>query len=355
MVIQSRAFARILLLPFVLLLFCTSLARAQAYQDLHDFAVLAGTPQFPWLMAQGRDGNLYGVTGTGGTHSKGRIFQITSSGVFTVIHNFNGTDGMTPVGGLTLGLDGDLYGMAERGGANGEGNIFKISTAGTFSVLYDFKADTDGGLPVSPLIVGNDGNFYGTSYPGAAFRMTPAGVVKVITKLPTYSNGALQQAKDGSFYAVSQFGGTQSAGAIFKINGTKVTTVHSFDAASGSFPTGGLVEGIDGNFYGTTTAGGALNGGVIYRLTPSGHYHVMYNWDDKNTANGYQAFAGLVAGADGNLYGATIWGGQAGYGVIFSMTIDGSYTVLHSMHRPQGDGAYATPMQHTNGELFGIT
>ena len=346
------------LLPLVLSLLVVLLnpsTLAAQYQDLHDIAVYSGTSSYPLLLAEGRDNNLYGVTAVGGTHSKGTIFKVGPSSGFTVLYNFDGAHGSTPLGGLTLGPDGNLFGMAEREGANGYGNIFRITPAGAFTVLYSFKGGPDGGLPVSPLIVGADGNFYGTSYPGAAFRMTPAGAVTVISKIPTASYGPLLQAKDGAFYGVTEFGGKYSAGTVYRITGSTYTILHSFDGPSGSYPTGGLVEGEDGNFYGTTTAGGSTNAGVIYRISPSGSYHVMIDWDNKHTADGYQSFAGLVAGADGNLYGTTIWGGQYGYGVLFSMSIEGDYSVLYSFDVPHGNGAYATPIQHTNGKIYGIT
>ena len=357
----ARSGARIrsifmLLLSLAWLLYTMQAAHAQGYADLHDFGTAAMVPQFPWQMAQGRDGSLYGVTGTGGTHSKGTIFKLGPSGGFTVLYNFDGPHGATPVGGLTLGMDGNLYGMAREGGAHGKGNIFRITPAGNLTVLYDFKNGADGEEPESPLIVGADGNFYGTSYPSTAFRITPAGVFTVISAIPNFSQGPLLQAKDGSFYGVSDYAGKYSAGSVFKISGGTYTILHSFDGPSGYDPTSGLVEGADGDFYGTTTAGGSGNGGVIYRISPSGAYHVMFDWDSKPPAlNGYQAFAGLVAGADGNLYGVTIWGGQFGYGVIFSLTTDGDYSVLYSFDAPTGVGAYASLVQHTNGKLYGIT
>jgi uncharacterized repeat protein (TIGR03803 family) len=356
----DRAHSRIgsilmLLLSIGSLVFGAQSAHGQVYQDLHDFGAYSGSQQFPWLMAQGRDNNLYGVTSTGGTHSKGTIFKIGPSGGFTVLHNFDGPHGSTPIGGLTLGLDGNLYGMAEEGGAQGYGNIFRITPAGAFTVLYDFKGDADGGVPVSPLIVGADGNFYGTSYPGAAFRLTPAGAVTVISKIPTYSFGPLLQAKDGTFYGVTEFGGKNGAGTVYKTSGGTYAILHTFAGPSGSYPTGGLVEGPDGNFYGTTTAGGSANAGVVYRISPSGSYRVMIDWDNRNSVDGYQAYAGLAAGADGNLYGATIWGGRNGDGVIFSLTTDGDYSVLYNFDTPHGNGAYASLIQHTNGKLFGIT
>lgn len=331
-------------------------ASAQSYLDLFNFAQNSGgSPPYPALMAEGRDGNIYGVTATGGMHSKGTIFKIGPSGGHTVLYSFDGPHGSTPIGGLTLGLDGNLYGMAELGGAHDYGDIFRITPAGAFTLLYSFTGNADGGLPVSPLIVGADGNFYGTSYPGAAFRMTPAGVVTVLAKTPTASAGPLLQAKDGSFYGVTEFGGRYSAGTVYRIAGSTSTILHSFNNPGGSFPVGGLVEGEDGNFYGTTTAGGGTNAGVIYRITPAGSYSVLVDFDGVHTADGYESYAGMIAGADGYLYGMTIWGGQYGAGVIFRMSTEGDYSVLHSFDVPHGDGAYITPIQHSNGKIFGMT
>ncbi|HUA15541.1 MAG TPA: choice-of-anchor tandem repeat GloVer-containing protein [Verrucomicrobiae bacterium] len=329
-------------------------ARAQGYKDLYDFAG-SMAPSYPAVIFEGRNNNLYGVTATGGTSGNGTIFRIGPSGSFSVLYNFDGTHGSKPVGGLALGPDGDLYGMAEDGGANSYGNIFKISMAGAFSVLYDFKGTTDGGYPVSPLTLGSDGNFYGTSYPGYAFKVTPAGAFTLLSTIPGTSNGALVQASNGAFYGVTEYGGTHSAGAIYKLFGTTVTLIHSFDGPHGSYPFAGLALGADGNLYGTTTAGGTSNAGVIYRITPTGTYKVLVHFDNVNTLNGYQSFAGLISGADGNLYGATIWGGQFGNGVIFSISTDGAYSVLYNFDAPTGVGAYITPMQHTNGRIYGMT
>ena len=334
-----------------------SIASAQGYSDLYEFPLSGGgcCPQYPSLMAQGQDGSLYGITTTGGSNNLGIVFRITPSGTFNIIYNFDTVHGSTPIGGLTLGADGNLYGTTEEGGANGFGNIFKITPSGSLTVLYDFKGEADGGHPVSALVLGTDGLFHGTSYPGVAYKMTTKGVVTVIKPIPATSYGPLLEASDGNFYGVTEFGGTFSAGTVYKIAGTKVTTLYNFDGPHGSFPIGGLVQAADGALYGTTTAGGASNAGVIYKITTAGTLSVVLSFDSVHTQDGYQAFAGLVAGSDGNLYGATIWGGQNGDGVIFQLTTDGTYSVLYSFDASSGDGAYATPMQHTSGKLFGMT
>ncbi len=339
-----------------LLVICAATASAQGYQELVDFVDANGCcPQYPAMMAQGRDGNLYGTTPTGGVKSVGIVFKITPSGSETILYQFDTTHGSTPNGGLVLGNDGNLYGTTEFGGALSYGTIFKITPSGVLTILYNFTGNADGGYPVAPLVLATDGSFYGTSYPGAAFKFSPQGVFTIINTIPTVSYGPLLQASDGNFYGVTEFGGTFSAGTIYKIAGSTVTTLFNFDGLHGSYPIGGLVQGVDGNLYGTTTAGGATNAGVIFRITTGGSLTVMVDFDNVHTLNGYQAFAGLIAGSDGNLYGATIWGGDSGYGVIFQMTTAGAYTPLYNFVSDFGDGAYSTPMQHTSGKLFGLT
>src|SRR5882757_5335475 len=89
------------------MLFCAGPASAQTYTDIHDFDGTHGSaPASPELLAQGRDGNLYGTTPYGGNNS-GVVFKINPSGSLSVIYNFNGTnDGSHPDSGLALGTDG---------------------------------------------------------------------------------------------------------------------------------------------------------------------------------------------------------------------------------------------------------
>jgi uncharacterized repeat protein (TIGR03803 family) len=347
----------VLLLFFVL---GAGTLNAQTYADLFNFTGKPGgcCPQHPSVMAQGRDGNLYGITTTGGANNVGSIFKITPAGALTQLFSFDTTHGSTPVGGLVLGPDGSLYGTTEEGGAHGFGNIFKINSTGALTVLYDFSGNstTDGGFPVATLIVGPDAQLYGTSHPGIVFKISASGVFTRIATIPSESFGPLLLATNGSYYGVTEFAGTNTLGTIYKVTGNTSTTLYNFDGPHGDFPIGGLVQGADGNIYGTTSAGGSANDGVIFRITPTGSYTVVFNFDHVNQLDlGYQAYAGLIAGSDGNLYGATVWGGINGDGVIFEITTSGAYSVLYNFDTLHGTGAYATPMQHTSGEFFGLT
>ena len=94
-----------------------------------------------------------------------------SASPVTVLYNFGATrdDAVSPtqIGLLAEGRDGSLYGTTPNGGSlgkgsNGFGTVYRIAPDGTFSVLYNFDG-THGAFPQSGLILGSDGNFYGAS------------------------------------------------------------------------------------------------------------------------------------------------------------------------------------------------
>src|SRR5438093_7185448 len=67
---------------------------APTYTVLANLGATAGDPIFPMtILAQGRDGNLYGTSTGGGVNNAGTVFQLTPAGQVKVLHNFDGTDG----------------------------------------------------------------------------------------------------------------------------------------------------------------------------------------------------------------------------------------------------------------------
>lgn len=180
-------------------------------------------------LVQDAPGNLYGVTG-GST-----IFKITPTGSFTVLHTFNPlTDGGEPQAGLVLTLNGNLYGTTSNDGAHGSGTIFEISPSGSFTVLHNFDG-LDGALAQAPLIQASNGVLYGTTPGGGAnnggtvFQITQKGVFTTLYRFCAqggctdgYKPQGLVQGTDGNLYGVS-FGdgidkpGLANPGTIFKI------------------------------------------------------------------------------------------------------------------------------------------
>jgi uncharacterized repeat protein (TIGR03803 family) len=124
-------------------------------------------------LVQGTDGTFFGTTGLGGADlGFGNIFKLTTNGVFTDLFDFHFTDGEQPATRMIFGPDGSLYGTTGFGGSLGNnpfgtglGTVFRITTNGDFTPLVLFQG-TDGSNPQAPLVLGNDGNLYGTTANG---------------------------------------------------------------------------------------------------------------------------------------------------------------------------------------------
>ncbi len=142
---------------------------------------------------QGRDGRLFG-TATGPNTSFGEVYRLTpTTGEFTVIHKFVGTDGAGPVAGLTESKDGFLYGVTKYGGRNGRGVIFRMFPDGTaFSVLFNLDMN-NGRYAISPIIQHSNGDFYGITYQGGNVRLGRALPHMNLHVYPTPSHDALFQ------------------------------------------------------------------------------------------------------------------------------------------------------------------
>ncbi len=154
---------------------------------LHSFNKTDGASPYAGLVAVGR--TLYGTTMQGGAvhHCDlgcGTVFKITSSGTETVLHSFGGgNDGANPEAGL-IDVGGTLYGTTHGGGSvhtctfsGGCGTLFQISTSGTESVLHNFGHGNDGANSLAGLI-NVSGALIGTTVYGGA---DSAGVVFSLT------------------------------------------------------------------------------------------------------------------------------------------------------------------------------
>jgi len=246
------------------------------YTDIHDFDCFKEgcNPGNPGILAQGRDGNLYGSNGS-------RLFKITPSGTAYVTFHTFGFGNLPERGGLTLGTDGNFYGTTLSGGTSDVGTIFKVTPSGTLTVLHNFTGGSDGANPVAPPVQGADGSFYGTTMGGQtprAYKIAPSGSFTRLGSLPGLSSAPLIQAKDGNFYGTTNSAGVccSSSDTVFKLTTSgKVTVVYRFDGTHGSVPYGGLVQGSDGNLYGTASSGGKYNGGVVFKLTAGGSITVL--------------------------------------------------------------------------------
>jgi uncharacterized repeat protein (TIGR03803 family) len=177
---------------------------------------------------------------------------------------------------------------------------------------------------------------------------------------------SLVQGFNGNFYGTTSVAGANGYGTVFEVTPTgKLTTLYSFcsqtNCADGYDPYGGLVQATDGNLYGTTLEGGVNGWGTVFKVTPTGNLTTLYSFCPQSSCtDGSLPYAGLVQATNGNLYGATNWGGANGnYGTIFEITPAGKLTTLYSFCSQSSctDGSlpYAKLVRAANGNFYGTT
>ena len=338
-----------------------------------------------------------------------------SAQTFTTF-SFDGNTAAGPTTPLTQGIDGSLYGTTYYGGTGncfdgrgiGCGVVFKVTRAGKLEIVYNFQQDPAGWYPGNDLVLGNDGNLYGTTDGGynTIFKVTPNGT---FTTLHTFTGpdglglyGGVTEGVDGNFYGTTRGGGKSSqfcpsgCGTVYRMTPAgAVTTLYSFCPQNycpdGENPGGTLAEGTDGDFYGTTLFGGLYKQGTIFKITPGGAFTLLYTYDTPYT----QLYAGLmlatdgnfygtdsdglyqitrrgvftqlpnpgnvpnlpIQGNDGNFYGTTQSGGNSRAGNIFKMPPNGSPSTLYNFSGFPTDGSnpFNGLVQHTNGKFYGVT
>ena len=362
-------------------LLCSQAAFAgPALTVLHAFGrgdVSAANPYAEVIL--GSDGALYGTTSAGGPAQAGTVFRMNPDGSgFAVLKSFAGNDGARPLASLLEGPDGALYGTTEEGGQSGLGTVFRIQKNGNnFSVLKSFAGGSDGANPEAPLLLGSDGQLYGTASGGGTndygtvFRLSTNG--DAFTTLVQFSgtNGAnpecgLIEASDGMLYGAAYSASGTNVGAIFRLqkDGTAFSAVKLFQAPRpNQFPAvpnygkpqSQLVEGTNGMLYGTSLAGGTNATGQIYRLNKDGTgFQMIYHFGPLYSLDGRIPVGRLLLASDGFLYGTTYDGGTNGNGTVFRLAQDGTgYSAIASLASSQGPAAGLS--ESTNGVLYGTT
>ncbi|MCC6258240.1 MAG: T9SS type A sorting domain-containing protein [Chitinophagaceae bacterium] len=232
------------------------------YNKLFDFENLnpsqvnqSGASPYGELM-QATDGKFYGLTYTGGANAVGVIFSFDpNSQTFTKLFDFQNSTGSHPYGSLVQFTNGILYGMASAGGVNGQGVIFSFDpVTNSYAKLKDFTG-TDGGGPLSSLLLATNGKFYGVASGGSVnnsgvlFSFDPSNANYVKLKDFTGTDGAsptgsLMQASNGKLYGETYAGGLNGLGVLFSydIANSTFTKLQDFNGTNGSYPYGKLVE-----------------------------------------------------------------------------------------------------------------
>jgi uncharacterized repeat protein (TIGR03803 family) len=313
---------------------------------------------------------------------------VAQTAALTTLVDFNDTNGASPQWALVQGPDGSFYGTTFFGGTNNYGTVFKVTTGGTLATLVYFCV-TNGEWPAASLTPGSGGNFYGmtssggSNESGTVFQMTTNGILYTLYPFSASVNGTnvegaspqagLTLGSDGLLYGTTCDGGGGGDGTVFKIttNGT-LAVLHSFRAdalnatyaytnADGANPKANLAAGNDGKFYGTTSVGGTNGYGTVFQVTTNGTFTTLVAF---NGTNGSDPLGQLTLGTDGNFYGTTSVGGTNNNGTVFEMATNGTMHVIHTFSETINNAGYtnvdgASPQAGltpgNNGIFYGTT
>jgi uncharacterized repeat protein (TIGR03803 family) len=321
----------LLKLASILFAFCIAAAiasPAQTFTSLVSFDLTNGALPYYGSLTADSSGNLYGTTAIGGSNGVGTVFEITPAGELTTLYSFcsqNGcADGITPYGGLVLGPDGNFYGTTPVGGSIGAGTVFEITPGGVLTTIYNFCSQsscTDGQEPYAGLAVSPDGTLYGTTLGG----------------------------------------GTSSGGILFSLTtiGT-LAVLHNFcsatNCADGSGVYNALLRASNGTLYGTTINGGTAGWGTVFSITPAGKFTTLHTF---SYTDGASPWGGLVQARNGSLYGTTSGGGKTDSGTVFQIAKGNKFSTIYNFcvktYCADGVAPIGTLIQGSNGNLFGTT
>lgn len=284
-------------------------------------------------LVEANDGFIYGTTlSGGGADSAGVLFRISKNGgEFEVLHRFcssaNCADGSLP-NSLILGQDGNLYGVTQSGGSDnsicihdgGCGTIFRFTPPSTFTRLFEFDGSTEIGRTPFGLIQGSDGNFYGAGE--NVFRFTASGEFTVLADFPLFPAPFIIAAADSQLVQASS-GALYGALIAYELHQAQF---YEIDPSSGglellpqigilgvNFFIGSTIQASDGNLWTAFTQSNATEGGVITMSPETGA--VLQNIAFAGT-NGSFPDGGVIQGADGKIYGTATQGGTVAKGKV---------------------------------------
>jgi uncharacterized repeat protein (TIGR03803 family) len=338
----------------------------------------------PDLIIQASDGNFYGgaqVTDEGVSDPQGgTLFKLTPAGQFTKLFTFTQNssgqflNGNNPVNGFVEANDGFLYGTTFNGGEQNDGVLFRISKTGTgFKVLHSFCSSAncaDGSIP-NGLLLGQDGNLYGTTLEGGSslspcpgsgcgtiFRFEPTtGAFAVLHRLAAVADGVqpsgMIQATNGNFYGVSQGLDVDSFNEdIFQFTPAGKFTVQF---KSVLFDTGisGLAQGANGDLYGAFES---ITAGEINFFEVSTNGTGFRAFAPFTTLAGMSNIPSLFPASDGNLWDTNFTDAVAPSGSVFSINPeDGAVLQTFPFDGANGNQPETSVIQAADGTIVGTT
>src|SRR5262249_26812057 len=205
--------------------------------------------------------------------------------------------------------------------------------------------------PLGTLIDGHDGFLYGTTFGGSTvYRVDVSAQFAYAASVGDageFSGPTTPLTEvDGAFYATI-------GNSLFRLGGTIVTYLHTFGGdGDGNSPRGGLLLASDGNLYGATHYGGSQFGGTIYKYSFPGGYEKIHEFAGSGGTESTYPNGDLVEGAPGDFYGTTEGNLSDDSGSVFHMDGSGAITTLHHLTSDEVQVPRAGPVRAPTGDLY---
>ncbi len=296
----------------------------------------------------------------------------TALAVLITLATINTSDAYDP-NQLIADASGDLFGATEYGGAVFEIAKTESGYATTPNILASLNSSGDY-QPVGGLIVNAYGDLFGTDVVDSTLfevANTASGYASTPTTLVSFNGsglshpvGGLITDANGDLFGVTEYGGGNGNGAAFEIANTSngyastPTVLVSFN----STVVAGLIADANGDLFGTTTTGGADGDGTVFEIakTASGYASTPATLVSFNATDGTMPETGLILDANGDLFGTTTAGGVGGDGTVFEIAKTASGyastpTTLVSFSGSDGADPIAGLNLDASGDLFGTT
>lgn len=284
--------------------------------------------------------------------------------------NTSSANGAGVPSSLWVTADGTVIGETQGGGSASSGVLYAyFPSTHALQVLYNFQGGTtDGAQPLWGLT--RLGNYlYGVTQSGGAngtgtiFRWQN-GTEQILHSFAASSTAGsatagvnpfspLLLASDGNLYGLVNGGGANGEGGIYRLTPSgSFSIVYSFGAAAGSLvgPAGPLFEAGNGILYGTCTSGGASHSGGVfsYNLESDTEKDIA---SVPSTSSVTSPQTGVVMAPDGNLYGAA----NSGNGEIFKVSPNGTWTDLYPLNSSTSGvyGIFGPLILGNDGKLYG--
>ncbi|HZK82449.1 MAG TPA: choice-of-anchor tandem repeat GloVer-containing protein, partial [Humisphaera sp.] len=225
-------------------------------------------PQAPVTLDS--SGNLFGTTFAGGQYNDGAVFEIShGTTTITTLFSFNGADGASPSGGITLDSNGDLFGTTQTGAPAGAGGVFELAAisrnlafaAPTASATVGSVINGAAGLQIGVFsswgnVVTNDSSQITLTLTGGVFSTgTNTAAANAVNGVATFNNLSINAP------------GTYTLTATDPVYSLTTSTPFTVTAIT-SGVTGQVFNDVNNN--GSLDSGEAGQSAVNVTLTPTG-------------------------------------------------------------------------------------